>query len=443
MLTGISVRVGNFSILPRSYLSTLIVLSELWNHYAAAVFRSRLKFEMIPIPRGRRIAGASRMNFVSLVTHGLSAASVFSDIVAFDFCSHQSPVADCRHRNPRSANRAVFTDGTRMGNLCCRYAGYYSNPVSYDCNVFTFLRCQACIDRLCAPAGRVGIYQRVVNVSRMTGLSMSERTRSFRIGTPRIVLVGGNATVITGDVLEVGAGIGKYQYLDTGGLGRFVALEPDTQLVERLVGALGRGGRKFEAVCGTLESIPAEEQFDTICYIDVLEHIEDDRAELNLAAAHLRPGGRVIVLSPAHQWLFTPFDAAIGHSRRYTRSMATAIRLAASELESCWYLDSNWPGYLGDVSVFSSNRCLRGDSFTSGTLSGTNRAGSGPNFGHSIGKTIVAVAKGGIEGGATVVGAGWRARRNAELPLIADHELVIACAVHRLSDEDVVRQGAS
>jgi glycosyltransferase involved in cell wall biosynthesis len=80
-LTGISVRVGNFSILPAKYLNTLVVLSELWNHYAAAIFRSKLPFIMIPIPRGTRIAGNSKMNFVALVTHGLSAISVFGDIV--------------------------------------------------------------------------------------------------------------------------------------------------------------------------------------------------------------------------------------------------------------------------------------------------------------------------------------------------------------------------
>jgi glycosyltransferase involved in cell wall biosynthesis len=80
-LTGIRVRVGNFSVLPASFLDTLVVMSELWNHYAAAVFRSRLPFIMEPIPRGDRIAGTSRMNFVSLVSHGLSAMSVFGDIV--------------------------------------------------------------------------------------------------------------------------------------------------------------------------------------------------------------------------------------------------------------------------------------------------------------------------------------------------------------------------
>jgi glycosyltransferase involved in cell wall biosynthesis len=80
-LTGVGVQVGNFSILPAKHLNTLVVVSETWNHYAAAVFRSKLPFIMIPIPRGHRIEGSSQMNFVSLVGHGLSAISVFGDVV--------------------------------------------------------------------------------------------------------------------------------------------------------------------------------------------------------------------------------------------------------------------------------------------------------------------------------------------------------------------------
>ncbi|MEQ1946096.1 MAG: glycosyltransferase [Bryobacteraceae bacterium] len=80
VLTGNSVRVGNFSILPARYLDTLVVMSELWNHYAAAVFRSGLPYTMTPIPRGYRLHGSSRMNFVSLTVHGISAISVFGDI---------------------------------------------------------------------------------------------------------------------------------------------------------------------------------------------------------------------------------------------------------------------------------------------------------------------------------------------------------------------------
>jgi hypothetical protein len=80
-LTGVTVRVGNFSVLPSRYLDALSVMPELWNHYAAAVFRSRLPLITIPIPRGRRIVGKSKMNFVALVTHGLSAIAVFGDVV--------------------------------------------------------------------------------------------------------------------------------------------------------------------------------------------------------------------------------------------------------------------------------------------------------------------------------------------------------------------------
>jgi SAM-dependent methyltransferase len=93
-------------------------------------------------------------------------------------------------------------------------------------------------------------------------------------------------------------------------------------------------------MCGTLHTIDAGQRFDTIIYVDVLEHIANDREELNVAAGLLRPGGRIIVLSPAHQWLFTPFDAAIGHFRRYNRSMLRSISPTGLRLEYLIYLDS-------------------------------------------------------------------------------------------------------
>lgn len=80
-LTGIPVRVGNFSILPWEHVQTLVVAPELWSHYAAAVVKCRLAVETIPADRRERYAGQSKMNLVSLVVHGLSAFSVFADIV--------------------------------------------------------------------------------------------------------------------------------------------------------------------------------------------------------------------------------------------------------------------------------------------------------------------------------------------------------------------------
>ncbi len=82
VMTGIEVRVGNFSILPREALTRLMSVSDLWNHYSAAVFRARLPHRLLPLARGRRLAGQSKMNFVSLLTHGLNAISVYSDQVS-------------------------------------------------------------------------------------------------------------------------------------------------------------------------------------------------------------------------------------------------------------------------------------------------------------------------------------------------------------------------
>lgn len=81
LLTGIAVRVGNFSVLPWSALSTFVVVSEAWNHYAAAVYKARIPHTSVPIARGVRLAGRSTMNFVGLALHGLSAISVFGEIV--------------------------------------------------------------------------------------------------------------------------------------------------------------------------------------------------------------------------------------------------------------------------------------------------------------------------------------------------------------------------
>ncbi len=81
LLTGDSVRVGNFSIIPFESLGRLVVVPEIWNHYAAAVIRSRLRFESIPIARGKRLSGKSSMNFIALLLHGLSAFFVYGDIV--------------------------------------------------------------------------------------------------------------------------------------------------------------------------------------------------------------------------------------------------------------------------------------------------------------------------------------------------------------------------
>ena len=78
-LTGMSVQVGNFSVLSHGALRSIVVSSDIWNHYAAAVVKARIPSTLVPTARGTRLAGRSTMNFASLVSHGLSAMSVFSE----------------------------------------------------------------------------------------------------------------------------------------------------------------------------------------------------------------------------------------------------------------------------------------------------------------------------------------------------------------------------
>jgi hypothetical protein len=80
LLTGHGVRVGNFSLIPRVRLASLVVVSEMWNHYAAAAFVSRQPRDTIPTRRGPRLDGRSSLSFIQLVTHGLRAISVFREV---------------------------------------------------------------------------------------------------------------------------------------------------------------------------------------------------------------------------------------------------------------------------------------------------------------------------------------------------------------------------
>jgi hypothetical protein len=79
VLTGQVIDFGNFCIIPSTLLHRLTHMPEVWNHLAAATIRSRLEIHRVPTRRGTRYSGSSSMNLESLVVHGLSAISVFTD----------------------------------------------------------------------------------------------------------------------------------------------------------------------------------------------------------------------------------------------------------------------------------------------------------------------------------------------------------------------------
>jgi SAM-dependent methyltransferase len=148
---------------------------------------------------------------------------------------------------------------------------------------------------------------------------------------------------VSGRVLEVGAGIGANTgFLNNDRVCEWTCLEPDIDLAGRIKERLTHDDlpQSSRVVNGTIASFDDAARFDTILYIDVLEHIADDRDELARAARLLSPEGLLVVLAPAHQFLFSPFDTAIGHYRRYNRTMLRALTPAGCCVETTMLLDS-------------------------------------------------------------------------------------------------------
>jgi SAM-dependent methyltransferase len=202
------------------------------------------------------------------------------------------------------------------------------------------------------------------------------------------------APFVSGDVAEVGAGIGANTALlcSGGRVRQWTCLEPDPKLAQRLRGSLRSDSGRCTIIVGTLEDVGDGDRFDSVVYIDVLEHINDDRAELQRAAAHLRPGGTLIVLAPAHQWLFTAFDAAIGHYRRYTKGSLAAAVPSGLSVQVLMYLDS-----VGLLASAANRLFLRSASPTPSQIRIWDRVFVtsskllDPLLGHSVGKSVLGI----------------------------------------------------
>jgi len=87
--TGQVIRGGNFSLIPKNLLFRVVHLNEIWNHYHAGIIKSKIPVHYVLCDRAKRYKGKSKMNFYSLVIHGLSSASVFNEVlfVKLTFCS--------------------------------------------------------------------------------------------------------------------------------------------------------------------------------------------------------------------------------------------------------------------------------------------------------------------------------------------------------------------
>ena len=203
------------------------------------------------------------------------------------------------------------------------------------------------------------------------------------------------APYIRGDVLEVGAGIGQTtRYLCDGRQGSWTCLEPDPVLADRLAGdsAVHALVPTPCVTVGTTATMTTQTGFDAILYIDVLEHIEHDREELARASELLAPGGSLIVLSPAFNFLFSEFDRSVGHFRRYTARSLAAVMPPWLRRRKLHYLDS-----IGFLASLANRALLRQSMPTSGQIAlwdgrmvPISRA-LDPLVGHRFGRSVVAV----------------------------------------------------
>lgn len=138
---------------------------------------------------------------------------------------------------------------------------------------------------------------------------------------------------LEGPVLDFGAGAGTFAIpLSLRGLD-IACIEPDAGLRQ----ILERAGLETHASLG---DVPAA-SVSYIYSLNVLEHIEDDRAMLEALGSRLRAGGRLLLYVPAFEILYSSMDAQVGHFRRYRKkSLAAAIEAAGLRIETARYADS-------------------------------------------------------------------------------------------------------
>ena len=138
-------------------------------------------------------------------------------------------------------------------------------------------------------------------------------------------------------ILEIGCGTG-HNFEMLGRFGRVDAIEVDDEARALSSSRLGR-----EVGSSPLPELPgiADGSYHLIALLDVLEHIEEDRASLASIKRKLAPNGRVLLTVPANQWMWSAHDAAHHHHRRYSKAgLRQVIEEAGLKVETLSYFNS-------------------------------------------------------------------------------------------------------
>jgi 2-polyprenyl-3-methyl-5-hydroxy-6-metoxy-1,4-benzoquinol methylase len=125
-------------------------------------------------------------------------------------------------------------------------------------------------------------------------------------------------------ILEIGCGTG-HNLAMLSQFGDVDAIEIDDHSRGIAAQRLGRdvGASPLPELSGV-----ADQSYDMVAILDVLEHVEDDRAALKAIAQRLRPGGTILITVPQYPWMWSGHDVANHHFRRYTKA---TLRKAVSD----------------------------------------------------------------------------------------------------------------
>jgi len=140
-----------------------------------------------------------------------------------------------------------------------------------------------------------------------------------------------------GRILEVGAGIGGFTKHYHKRFNKVFLNDLDKSNVKKL--------KKRFNIFKNIKIIDqkthqVKSKFETIMYINVLEHIKKDILEIKTAEKKLTKNGHLIIFVPAHQVLFSKFDKAVGHYRRYSLDFFKKNHSKNLVLKRLVYVDS-------------------------------------------------------------------------------------------------------
>jgi SAM-dependent methyltransferase len=138
-------------------------------------------------------------------------------------------------------------------------------------------------------------------------------------------------------ILEIGCGTGHNLPM-LGAFGTVDAIEIDPAARDIASARLGKpvGAAPLPELTGVERG-----SYDLIAVLDVVEHIADDIAALKAMAECLKPGGKILITVPAHQWMWSAHDVVNHHHRRYSKAgLTSVIRAAGLEPRKLGYFNS-------------------------------------------------------------------------------------------------------